>query len=153
MVDKLYLKNYLRKQEELEATRIRYYLLLDKDDLSSPAGKTDLPAGNAAFSAVESVVCKKVAAEEKIKELKEELTKQSKVINAILERLENPYEKLVMQMRYEDGLEWDEIRGKIFGSRKDYNGNIEKYNNKVFKIHGAALKHIKELQSEKNRKL
>lgn len=102
--------------------------------------------------AVESVVCKKVAAEKKIKELKEELTKQSKVINAILERLENPYEKLVMQMRYEDGLEWDEIRGKIFGSRKDYDGNIEKYNNKVFKIHGAALKHIKELQSEKNKK-
>ena len=108
----------MRKQEELEATRIRYYLLLDKDELSSPAGKTDLPAGNAAFSAVESIVCKKVAAEEKIKELKEELTKQSKVINAILERLENPYEKLVMQMRYEDGLEWDEIRGKYLEVEK-----------------------------------
>ena len=52
-------------------------------------------------------------------------------------------------MRYEDGFEWDAIRGKIFGSRIDYSVNVEKYNNKVFKIHGAALKHIKELQSEK----
>ena len=153
MVDKLYLKNYLRKQEELEATRIRYYLLLDKDELSSPAGKTDLPAGKAASSAVENIVCKRIAAEEKLKELKEELSGQSKLINAVFEKLENPYEKLVMQMRYEDGLEWDEIRGEIFEGRKDYSANIEKYNNKVFKIHGAALKHIKELQAEKNRKL
>lgn len=152
MIDKLYLKNYLRKKDELETIRIRYYSLLDKGELSSPAGRPDLPAGNTAFSAVEDIVCKKIEAEEKIEELKKELTEQNKHIKVVLEELENPYEKLVMQMRYEDGFEWDAIRKKIFESRKDYSENIEKYNNKVFRIHGAALKHIKELQSEKNKK-
>ncbi len=153
MVDKLYLKNYLRKQEEFEMMLIRYHLLLDKDNLSSPAGKTDLPAGSAVSSRVENIVCKRIAIKEKIKELRKELIEQGKLINAIFEKLENPCEKLVMQMRYEDGFEWDAIRGKIFGSRTDYSVNIEKYNDKVFKIHGAALKHIKELQSEKNKKI
>lgn len=92
-------------------------------------------------------VCQKFYVEEKIKKLEKDLTEQSKAINTVFERLENPYEKLVMQMRYEDGLEWDEIRGGIFGNRRDYNENVEKYNDKVFRIHGSALKHMKELQT------
>jgi len=144
MIDKAYLKNHLQKYEELEAMMIRYNFLV----ISSPAGKTDLPAENFAFSAVESLVYKKIDMERKIKELTEELTQQSKLINDVFEKLQNPYEKLVMQMRYTDGFEWDKIRGEIFGSRKDYSVNTEKYSNKVFKIHGAALEHIKELQKE-----
>ena len=101
------------------------------------------------FSSCENAVCKKIIAEERIHKLEKDLTEQSAIINPIFEKLENPYEKLVMQMRYEDGFEWDEIRGKIFGNRRDYSQNIEKYNNKVFRIHGSALKHMKELQAEK----
>lgn len=149
MVDKTYLKKHLRKCEELETTIIRYNALLNKDDISSPAGKTGLSTGSSLVSSVvENTVCKKIVTEEKIKRLEEDLAKQSRVINSIFEKLENPYEKLVMQMRYEDRLEWDEIRGEIFGSRRDYSANVEKYNDKVFRIHGSALKHMKELQKE-----
>ncbi len=148
MVDKEYLKKHLRKHEELETTIIRYNALLNKDDISSPAGKTGLSIGGTLVSAVENAVCNKIFAEEKIKRLEKDLAEQSKIINSIFERLESPYEKLVMQMRYEDKLEWDEIRGEIFGNRRDYSTNVEKYNDKVFRIHGAALKHMKELQKE-----
>lgn len=151
MVDKAYLKKHLRKREELETTIIRYNALLNKDDISSPAGNTDLFTGDVSVSSiVENTVCKKIATEEKIKRLEEELAKQSRAINSIFEKLENPYEKLVMQMRYEDRLEWDEIRGELFGGRRDYSENVEKYNDKIFRIHGAALKHMKELQKEEN---
>lgn len=149
MVDKAYLKKYLRKREELEATIIRYNALLNKDDISSPAGKAGLPTGGTSVSSiVENTVCKKIITEEKIKILEEDLVNQSEAIRSIFEELENPYEKLVMQMRYEDRLEWDEIRGGIFGNRKDYSDNVEKYNDKIFRIHGSALKHMKELQKD-----
>ena len=140
MVDKEYLKKHLRKREELETTIIRYNALLNKDDISSPTGTL--------VSTVENAVCNKIFAEEKIKRLEKDLAEQSKIINSLFEKLDNPYEKLVMQMRYEDKLEWDEIRGAIFGNRRDYSINVEKYNDKVFRIHGAALKHMKELQKE-----
>lgn len=149
MVDKEYLKKHLRKREELETTIIRYNALLNKDDISSPAGKTGLSTGGSlVFSTVENTVCNKIITEEKIRRLEEDLVKQSKVINSILEKLGNPYEKLVMQMRYVDKLQWDEIRGGIFGNRSDYSDNVEKYNDKIFRIHGSALKHMKELQKE-----
>ncbi len=151
MVDKAYLKKHLRKREELETAIIRYHALLNKDDISSPAGKTDISMGGTSVSSiVENTVCKKIDTEEKIKRLEKDLAKQSRRINAVFEKLENPYEKLVMQMRYEDKLEWDEIRGELFGGRKDYSENTEKYNDKIFRIHGAALKHMKELQTEEN---
>lgn len=146
MVDKEYLKKHLRKHEELETAIIRYNALLNKDDISSPAGKTGLSIGGTLVSAVENAVCKKIIMEEKIERLEEDLARQLTIINSIFEKLENPYEKIVMQMRYEDRLEWDEIRGEIFGNRRDYSENIEKYNDRVFRIHGAALKHMKELQ-------
>ena len=151
MIDKIYLKKYLRKREELETTIIRYNALLNKDNISSPIGKTGLSTNGSSgsSSAIENAVCKKIFAEERIHKLEKDLTEQSAIINPIFEKLENPYEKQVMQMRYEDGFEWDEIRGKIFGNRRDYSQNIEKYNNKVFRIHGSALKHMKELQAEK----
>lgn len=149
MIDKNYLKKHLRKREELETTIIRYSALLDKDNVSSPAGKAGIAAGvMSVSSAVENTVCNKIFIEEKIKRLENELIEQSREINSIFEKLENPFEKLVMQMRYEDRLEWDEIRGEIFGNRRDYSENIEKYNDKVFRIHGSALKHMKELQKE-----
>lgn len=147
MVDKIYLKNYLRKREELKTTIIRYNALLNKEDISSPAGKIGLSMGGSLVSSVvENTVCNKIIMEEKIKRLEEDLARQRTIINSTFEKLEKPYEKIVMQMRYEDRLEWDEIRGEIFGNRRDYSENIEKYNDKVFRIHGSALKHIKELQ-------
>ena len=59
MVDKEYLKKHLRKHEELETTIIRYNALLNKDGISSPAGKTGLSIGGTLVSAVENAVCKK----------------------------------------------------------------------------------------------
>lgn len=151
MIDKNYLKKHLRKREELETTIIRYRALLDKDNVLSPAGKAGIAAGVMPVSSpVENTVCKKIFIEEKIKRLENELIEQSREINSIFEKLENPFEKLVMQMRYEDNLEWEEIRGKIFGDRRDYSENVEKYNDKIFRIHGLALKHMKELQEEEN---
>ena len=76
-------------------------------------------------SAVENAVCKKLLWKKKIERLEEDLARQRTIINSIFEKLENPYEKIVMQMRYEDRLEWDEIRGEIFGNRRDYSENIE----------------------------
>ncbi|MDE6052763.1 MAG: hypothetical protein K2G55_03175 [Lachnospiraceae bacterium] len=149
MIDKNYLKKHLQKREELKATIIRYNLLLSKEDISSPTGKSGFSSGGfLEFSTVENIVCKKILTEEKIKRLEKALAEQDTVINNVFEKLEKPYETMVMQMRYADGLEWDEIREGIFGSRKDYYEKIEKYTDKIFRIHGSALKHIKELQTE-----
>lgn len=145
MIDKEYLKKHFRKIEELRTTRVRYKILSDKDGQKSPSGNMGLPGGgsSAAGDIVANTVCEKILIEEQIKRLENELSNQNVIINSNLEKLDNPYEKLVMQMRYIDGLEWDEIRGGIFENRKDYAEKFEKYNDKVFRIHGAALKHLR----------
>lgn len=151
MIDKNYLKKHLQKREELKATIIRYNLLLSKGDIPSPSGKPGLSSGGLLESStVENIVCKKILTEQKIKKLEKDLAEQDTAINNILEKLEKPYETMVMQMRYTDCLEWDEIREGIFGSRKDYHEKIEKYTDKIFRMHGSALKNIKELQTEES---
>ena len=82
MIDKIYLKKYLQKRKELETTIIRYKLLLSKEDISSPSGKTGISSGGLLESStVENLVCKKILAEEKINKLEKDLVEQEKTIN------------------------------------------------------------------------
>lgn len=57
-------------------------------------------------------------------------------IRELIEQLTNPDENLIMRMRYIEFLSWNDIRGKLGFD------DTEEEREKMFKIHGRALKKL-----------
>lgn len=147
MIDKIYLKKHLHKREELKNEQERYALLESRITPKSQQldGLPHAPSGSRNAGYINDSI-KKIDLEKKIEELDNTIRKEYQLIDNVIEKLDYPDEKMVLKMRYFDCWEWPNIRALMYSKRKDYYENIEKYNDKVFKVHSAALKHIKEIQ-------
>lgn len=148
MVDKIYLKKHMNNREELRNERERLELL---ESRMSPKGKQIDGMPHAVGSQEASYIndtFEKLEVEKKIIELNEVIKEEYQIINTMIEKLSEPDEKMVLKMRYFHCMEWPEIREMMYRKRYDYAWNTDKYKDKVFKIHGAALKHLKEIQEE-----
>ena len=53
-----------------------------------------------------------------------------------------------MNLRYRYGDEWEDVCRTIFGRRSDYDVEIDRYMNKMFKAHGRALLELAEKISQ-----
>lgn len=154
MIDKIYLKKHMNHREELRNEQERYEIILNR---SGPKSKQMDGMPHAASVSRDAGYINdtfdKIEIEKKIDKLKEVIKEEYEQINPLLENLEEPDEKSIMKMRYFHGMEWSDIREIKYSKRWDYFSNMDKYKDKVFKIHGSALKHIKEMQeSDKKRK-
>ena len=92
---------------------------------------------------VEAVI-RKMELEERVKRKEAEIAADWAEIEPFIEQLQ-PIETLVMNLRYRYGEEWDAVCFAVFGRRKDYVEELERYMNKMFKIHGRALLSLSEM--------
>ena len=87
--------------------------------------------------------------EERLVELKEELEKKAEMQQAeidrdwaelepLMEKLE-PFQTLIMNLRYRYGEEWENVCNAVFGRHSDYDIEVDHYMNKMYKAHGRAL--------------
>ncbi len=147
MVDKDYLKMHLQHRIELREEQ-EWYAALYMQSSMKAINMDGMPHGSSSVGDTAYYnILEKVETEKKIKNLNAVIEKEYAAINEILDKMQNPTEKKILKMRYFQCLDWSEIRKLEFGARRDYYENEDKYKNKVFKIHGSALKHIKEVQS------
>lgn len=148
MVDKIYLKMHMSHREELRNEKEQLELI---ESRMSPKGQQidGMPhSSRSQEAAYIHDTFEKMEIEKKIQDLSELVMEEFEVINQIIDKLTVPDEKMVLKLRYFRCMEWSQIRGTLFQKRYDYSWNEEKYKDKVFKIHGAALKHLKEIQNE-----
>lgn len=147
MVDKIYLKKHMSHREELKNEQERYALLESRCNPKSKqmdgmphaaSGSRDAGYTNDTFE--------KMEVENKIAELNKVIKEEYLIINQVIERLEDPDEKMILKMRYFHCMEWFDIRDVMYSKRKDYHENLDKYKDKTFRIHGAAIKHLKKIQ-------
>ena len=141
-LNKEYLKEHRRKRIELENSKTRLELLYSKTGLRSPSAADGMPHAHNAMDSMGETVYEIVKLENEIKKCQEIIRIETITIDGTMTRL-SPLEKQVITYRYIDCLEWDEVIGNIFGRYTDYSYNKDKYKDKVFRIHGAALKHIR----------
>ena len=81
---------------------------------------------------------RKMELEEKIHQKKAELDRDWAELEPMVENLK-PIETLIINLRYRYGEEWDEVCRAIFGRRSDYDIELDRYMNRMFKAHGRAL--------------
>ena len=65
--------------------------------------------------------------------------KRKEIEKEIVEWLEYPDERMIIRLRYIDGLSWREISELLFSKRRDYYDEEEKYKKRVYRMHGNPL--------------
>ena len=66
----------------------------------------------------------------------------------MIERLQGRYAhlwRIVLQLRYLDHAEWDDINFSVFGGKDDYSDKDESYMRRVYKYHKAAIQALANL--------
>ena len=150
MVDKIFLKEHMYKREELQDEIKRYELIMNSN-LPQGIKMDGMPHGSQGTAdSIFYNTMEKLETEKKIKDLRVRIEEEYGIINAVIEQLVYPAEKKIMKMRYFNCMDWSDIREAEYAKMRDYHENMEKYKDKIFKIHGSALRHMKEIQEGEN---
>lgn len=110
--------------------------------VSSP-NLSGLPSGSGdGTSKTERQVLRKMALEEKIRDMEQEERQLRRELEALIDAMQNPDEQTVIEMRYIDGAKWWPICAALYSMEDDYEENSNKYLKRTFKLHGSALQSI-----------
>jgi len=77
-----------------------------------------------------------------IAERKAQANEVYREIDTMIERLQGRYAhlwRIILQLRYLDHAEWNDINFSVFGGKNDYNDKEESYMRRVYKYHKDAL--------------
>lgn len=140
-MDKQYLKDYVKLREEIECEQCRLLMLESK--ITGMSGKCNdgMPKGSAGeFDRMTLQIANKIDIENNLKKLyQEEAQKRKSIEAAVNNLLEHPYEKMVIRLKYIDGLSWQTICSVIYSRKGDYIEEQDKYMRNIYRIHGRAL--------------
>ena len=139
------LNAHLEMLARLEALKKELAFAAEYSTMKSP-NLTGMPSGGGykGTSETEVAVIRKIELEEKVSRKEAEIEADWAELAPSIEALK-PIETLVMRLRYYYGGEWSEVCAAVYGKRKDYESELERYMNSVFKIHGRALLSLAEM--------
>jgi hypothetical protein len=140
-MDKQYLKDYVKLREEIECEQCRLLMLESKITGMSGKSNDGMPKGSAGeFDRMTLQIANKIDIENNLKKLyQEEAQKRKSIEAAVNNLLEHPYEKMVIRLKYIDGLSWQTICSVIYSRKGDYIEEQDKYMRNIYRIHGRAL--------------
>lgn len=77
--------------------------------------------------------------EERIGNLEAHLEAEHDDLERLIRRMKNPEQRMVLRMRYFDGMEWDDINFAYYGDRVDYLTEEKNYKHQLYDIHTRAI--------------
>lgn len=86
----------------------------------------------------EGKTIRKITLENRVRAKQAEIARDWAELEPLVEQLK-PIETLILNLRYQYGEEWDEVCRAIYGRRADYELELDRYMNRIFKAHGHAL--------------
>lgn len=126
---------------ELEYAKEQYGACKGSDFSGMPGG-----GGDKRTSEPEVKASRKIELEEKVSKKQTEIDKDWAELVPLVEKLK-PIETLIINLRYRYGGEWDDVCRAVFGRRKDYELELDRYMNSMFKMHGRALLTLSEIEA------
>lgn len=127
--------------EKLEALKMELEYAEEKYGACKGSNFSGMPGGGGGYkgtSETEVKAGRKIELEEKIRKKQAEVDRDWAELEPLVEQLK-PIETLILNLRYRYGEEWDAICFNVFGKRRDYADEIDRYTDRMFKEHGRAL--------------
>ena len=126
--------------DKLEALKLELKYAEEQYGACKGSDFSGMPGGGGykGTSENEVKVSRKIELENKVKKKQIEIDRDWAKLAPMVEQLK-PIETLIINLRYRYGEEWDEVCRAVFGRRKDYELELDRYMNSMFKLHGSAL--------------
>jgi hypothetical protein len=134
------LNSHLDMVDKLKALQVELEYAKEQYDTCKGPKYDGMPGGgkDKGTSETELKVRRKIELEEKVESKQSEINKDWAELEPLVESL-SPFEALVTNLRYKYGEEWEDVCRTIFGKRSDYDIELDRYKDKMFKAHGRAL--------------
>lgn len=129
-------------KQELEFAKAQYGSIPGPNYSGMPRG-----GGSSELTREEAIVYKKIELEKKVEAKKSEIERDWEKLEPFVERLK-PSETLLIRLRYYYGAEWEDVCKGIYGRARDYDVELDRYMNRMFKMHGRALLELSEICAE-----
>ena len=137
------LKSYGRLQRKIEYQITRLENLMDTIDSLPATNYSGMPSGpHDGTSKAERYVEKKDELERKIRKMVKEEKQLKEELEELIALLSDPDEQAILEIRYIDCFEWEDVSFALYGAEVDYGDNPERYMKRTFRIHGAALQRL-----------
>lgn len=142
------LNAHLDMLEKLEALKLELEYAAEQYGACKGFDFSGMPGGggNKRTSEPEVKVIRKTELEERVREKQTEIDRDWAELAPLVENLK-PIETLIINLRYRYGEEWDDVCRAVFGRRKDYELELDRYMNSMFKMHGRALLALSEMEA------
>jgi hypothetical protein len=148
VITKKYLKEYSQLLEEIEGEQERLETIIQKMSGSSIGIGDGMPHGNVKEKDMMALqIDKKDSIEKRLEVLYQEEKEKREYIESQLLKVKDPQERRIIRLHYIDRMEWIEVRSTMFGKRKDYYEEEEKYERLIFRIHGNVLEKLKHIKN------
>lgn len=143
------LESYATLQRKIDNQIERLENLIAAMGSPSTPNLTGLPSGGGdGTSKIERQVARKDELEEKIRRMIKEERQLRRELEQLIEKLKNPDEQTVIEMRYIDRAKWWTVCAALYSTEPDYEEKADKYLKRTFKLHGSALQALARLSIE-----
>ena len=134
------LNAHLKMLEKLETLKLELEYAEEQYGVCKAPNYSGKPGGGGdkRTSEPEVKANRKIELEKRVRRKQDEIDRDWDELEPMVEQLE-PIETLIINLRYRYGEEWDDVCFTVFGRRKDYDTEIDRYMDKMFKAHGRAL--------------
>lgn len=148
---KVFLQRHAENRNELEDELRRFELLNGESYYRSPSDIDGMPhgSGGTTDSTANSAI-RDISLVRKLESLKKLIDEEEAKIESILALLPKANQKTVIRIKYYQRYEWDDVALFMYGDKRDYAGNSDKYKTKAQKVHGAALANMRRIQQKSN---
>lgn len=134
------LRNYRSLNRDIENNIERLERLEDKMYSVSSPNLSSMPRSpRPCADRFAELVARKDEMVEKIECLIAKRDAERVSLERILAKLVNPDERAVIEMRYIDEEEWDDIIEMLFGCKENFGDSYDNYKQRTFRLHSSAI--------------
>ena len=137
------LRSYGNLQRKIEHQITRLENLMDTIDSLPATNYSGMPsAPHDGTSKAERYVEKKDELERKIRKMVKEEKQLKEELEELIALLSDPDEQAILEIRYIDCFEWEDVNFALYGAEKDFVEKQEHYMKRTVRIHGVALQRL-----------
>lgn len=146
------LQDYIELNKEIDYQIIRLEHYSEKiKSIKSPL-YSDMPKAPPIHpDHIADMISRKEEIEKNIRDLMQQREKKRQIINRLIARLSKPELKIVLQLRYINLKEWNEVIFDMYGEKEDYEMKLDNYRQRVFRYHKQAITEIEKMTVEEVR--
>lgn len=146
------LQAYTESRRDYEMQIERLQRMAAASQYKSPSFEPMPGGGSPSKDKIADAICELIELENQLKDDKDALDEERRQIDALIRKMKKADERAIIRMKYFDGMGWTDIAHAIYHREEDFKQAVSAYQQKAYKLHGAALLSLAKIYNKKENK-